>query len=138
MRKDILIINKWKAHARGAKKRGIEFKLSFDDWWGIWESSGHWNERGPNGYQMCRNGDEGPYEVGNVYIAHNTKNKKDAWDNGKISTPPIGAKLGKKYPTRPNNPNYNRGSQYTEEQRYQRQLAATRRFRSTQKEQAYV
>ncbi|WP_313752430.1 sigma factor-like helix-turn-helix DNA-binding protein [Mixta calida] len=53
-----------------ARERGVEWKLSFWDWWCLWDESGHWNDRGRGGkgYCMCRNGDEGAYEVGNVYI----------------------------------------------------------------------
>lgn len=53
-----------------AKTRGIDWELSLWQWWTIWQESGHWHERGRGqGYGMCRNGDEGPYAVGNVFIA---------------------------------------------------------------------
>lgn len=129
MKANILVIA-YNQHRRGAKKRGIAFELSFDDWVKIWEESGHLEERGPNGYNMCRFKDEGPYHKDNVYIAHNTQNKRDAWENGKLSHPPIGAKKGKKYPKRPNNPTYARGSQYTEEERIERRRAACRRYQA--------
>lgn len=53
---------------RKAKQRGIEWKLSFDEWWKTWQESGKWDERGVNGYVMCRNGDSGPYSMDNVRI----------------------------------------------------------------------
>lgn len=64
-------------HQRTAalNKRGIEFKLSLMEWWGIWEASGHWPERGlGRGYMMCRIGDQGAYEVGNVFIGEGACN----------------------------------------------------------------
>lgn len=70
-----------------AKARGISWEISFEDWWNIWEASGHWNERGQVGYQMCRYGDEGPYHKDNVYIATRTQNSLDAWKNGKTKLP---------------------------------------------------
>jgi hypothetical protein len=53
-----------------AKRRGIPFKLSFEEWWSIWKASGHWHERGRSRGQfvMARNADQGAYEVGNVKI----------------------------------------------------------------------
>lgn len=55
---------------RDAKARGIEFKMTLWEWWTIWQESGHWDERGRGqGYCMCRHGDDGPYAVGNVFIA---------------------------------------------------------------------
>lgn len=53
-----------------ATARGIPFLLSFDVWWSVWQGSGHWEKRGKRAgqYCMCRFGDAGPYEIGNVFI----------------------------------------------------------------------
>lgn len=53
-----------------AAARGVEWKLKFWDWYSVWQESGKWEERGRGvgGYCMCRFGDEGAYELGNVYI----------------------------------------------------------------------
>jgi hypothetical protein len=53
-----------------AKQRNIPFRLTFEEWWSIWELSGHWHERGYRRGQYCmaRYGDQGAYEVGNVRI----------------------------------------------------------------------
>lgn len=53
-----------------AKQRGIGWELTFDQWFGIWTDSGHWERRGRKAgcYCMARNGDKGPYAVGNVSI----------------------------------------------------------------------
>lgn len=60
----------FKAQKRHAMRRGVKWKLNFWDWWCIWQESGHWHQRGRGigSYCMCRNGDEGPYAKGNVYI----------------------------------------------------------------------
>jgi hypothetical protein len=65
------------AHKRSAKQRNIPFLLTFNEWWAIWEASGHWEQRGfidPDKYCMARPGDRGPYSVGNVYICTNAEN----------------------------------------------------------------
>lgn len=62
---------KYKAHKEGAIQRGIEFKLSFDEWWELWKP--HWKDKLQGEICMCRNGDKGAYEVGNVRI--------DTWQN---------------------------------------------------------
>lgn len=54
-----------------AQGREIAWELTLWDWWQIWQQSGKWNERGRHcdGYVMCRFADDGPYAIGNVYIA---------------------------------------------------------------------
>lgn len=62
---------------RNAKSRGIDWNLSLWEWWTIWQESGRWEERGRgHGYMMCRHGDIGPYEVGNVFIQTGSHNSK--------------------------------------------------------------
>lgn len=58
-----------RAHANG---RGIEWQLTFAQWWGVWSESGRWEQRGRRNEEntvMARDGDCGPYAVGNVRIA---------------------------------------------------------------------
>ena len=64
----------------GAKKRGIDFLLSFDEWLKIWEDSGHLDQRGPSKDQYCmaRIGDIGPYAVENVKIVTSSENSAEA------------------------------------------------------------
>ncbi len=62
---------KYQAHKEGAGERGIEFKLTFDEWWGLWEP--HWIDKRIGVVCMCRFNDEGAYELGNVRI--------DTWQN---------------------------------------------------------
>jgi len=71
---------KYRDHRGNARKRGVEFKLTFDEWYQIWISSGFWELRGPNKGQYCmsRFGDKGAYESTNVFIQLNGKNTQDA------------------------------------------------------------
>ncbi|MNL17341.1 hypothetical protein D3C87_1384300 [compost metagenome] len=62
---------KFKAHKESAKQRGIEFKLTFDEWWVLWKP--HWKDKLQGELCMCRNEDKGAYELGNVRI--------DTWAN---------------------------------------------------------
>jgi len=60
-----------------AKRRGIGWELTFEEFMDIWLSSGHWPECGiyPDQYCMARLGpDIGPYKVGNVKIITNREN----------------------------------------------------------------
>lgn len=58
-----------------ASRRRIGWKLTLPEWWSIWQDSGHWSERGVGrGYMMCRVGDIGSYEVGNVFIGPGVEN----------------------------------------------------------------
>ena len=66
------------AHRQNSKKRGIGFDLTLWQWWSIWQQSGKWALRGRGqGYMMCRVGHEGPYAVGNVFIATGCENSSD-------------------------------------------------------------
>jgi hypothetical protein len=66
------------AHKKNARRRGVEFDMSFDEWWTIWES--HWDGRGMGKLVMCRTCDEGAYEVGNVRIDSQSNNAKEQHD----------------------------------------------------------
>jgi hypothetical protein len=60
-----------------ARKRGIDWNLTFAEWWLIWDESGKWQSRGPKGYVMGRSGDVGPYETGNVTIITTEQNSSE-------------------------------------------------------------
>ena len=66
-------------HKENARRRGIDFELTFDQWWAIWEKSGRWNNRGnrKGRYVMSRLNDVGPYAIGNVFIATFSSNVCD-------------------------------------------------------------
>lgn len=59
-----------------AKRRGVSFLLTFEEWMMIWHNSGKWEQRGRcrGQYVMGRFGDQGPYAVGNVYICTSSEN----------------------------------------------------------------
>lgn len=61
-------------HKHNAHSRGVEFTLTYEQWWAIWQKSGKWKKRGNRKgcWCMCRLGDEGAYAQGNVFIG--------AWD----------------------------------------------------------
>lgn len=52
-----------------AKKRGIGFYFSFDEWINWWLATGHWHERGvgKGKYVMSRRNDSGDYTTENVF-----------------------------------------------------------------------
>ena len=62
-----------------AKRRGIPFLLTFEDWWAIWQASGKWEQRGKlaGQYVMARYGDVGPYASGNVRICTSGANQQE-------------------------------------------------------------
>jgi hypothetical protein len=72
--------HKYACHKSKAKARGVEFNLTYEEWWDIWEKSGKWNQRGcrKGQYVMSRYNDMGAYEVGNVFIQTQTENRREA------------------------------------------------------------
>ena len=76
-----------------AKQRDVGFNLTFDEWKQIWVDSGEWERRGRGSdkYCMCRIGDSGAYEVGNVFIDQNCRNVSEG-NKGKVDSPETRAK----------------------------------------------
>jgi hypothetical protein len=66
----------------------IEFRLTFDEWWDIWEASGKYHLCGKRRGQYCmsRVNDIGHYEVGNVFIQLHSENNSQA-HKGRIMGP---------------------------------------------------
>jgi hypothetical protein len=73
-------------HRDNARKRGIPFKLTFKQWFALWEESGKWKQRGNRTGQYCmaRPGDKGAYEVGNVVIILNEDNRAERNKNYRL------------------------------------------------------
>jgi hypothetical protein len=71
-----------------SKDRGIDFTLSFSEWLGIWIASGKLLRRGRQcgQYVMARNGDRGPYALGNITIITHSENVRQ-FQLGKIASP---------------------------------------------------
>lgn len=65
---------KWRATSRK-----IPFELTFEQWWGLWQQSGKWDQRGckKGHYVMSRIGDTGAYSIDNVFIQLHQNNAKD-------------------------------------------------------------
>lgn len=63
-------------HKVNARRRGVEFLLTFEEWWGVWAKSRRWKKRGNRRgqYNMMRYNDEGPYAAGNVHIGRHEGN----------------------------------------------------------------
>lgn len=54
---------------RNARSLGIEWQLTFPQWWQLWAESGVWHLRGRgNGYGLTRHKGQGPFAIGNVAI----------------------------------------------------------------------
>jgi len=71
--------NRFSQQRANAKSRGIAWRLTFEQWWAIWDASGKWHMRGklPEQYCMARYNDKGVYKVGNVEIVTNRTNHKN-------------------------------------------------------------
>lgn len=61
-----------------AKRRGVPFKLTLEEWFDWWQSTGHYHERGrtKDCYVMARHNDTGPYELGNIYCCTVAENAR--------------------------------------------------------------
>lgn len=72
--------------------RGIQWNISFKDWWDIWQKSGKWElrGRGQGKYVMARYGDTDGYSVENVYICPSVENNSDRL--GKKNPMPMGVR----------------------------------------------
>ena len=73
-----LASKRFNQHRSNARERipPIDFDLTFEQWWGIWDRSGKWEQRGcrKGQYVMARYNDTGPYALGNVYITTHEAN----------------------------------------------------------------
>lgn len=63
---------------QSAISRGIDWQLTFGQWWRLWQQSGKFQERGRKRgqYVMARIGDSGPYAIGNVQIIECSDNAR--------------------------------------------------------------
>ena len=70
---------KFNAHKSNARRRNIDFCMTFEQWTEMWVESGKWEQRGRGAdkYCMCRVGDVGPYSVENVFIGQGKQNVSD-------------------------------------------------------------
>jgi hypothetical protein len=57
----------WLDQRATSKKRGVKFNLTYEEYVEFWGDDFHLKGRKNNQLCMCRYGDEGAYEVGNIY-----------------------------------------------------------------------
>lgn len=98
-----------------ARKRGISFELTFEQWLSIWRKSGKLQLRGiagPESFVMARYGDVGSYSIDNVKIISNAENTRERH-------------LGN---------SYNLGRRHTEEHRARRSAWMKKRWRELRRE----
>lgn len=98
---------RFREHRHRALSSKIGFELTFEQWLDIWLSSGQIHNRGTRKgqYVMARNGDAGPYKVGNVRIItasangaekrHSEKHKRYMRRIMKGNSHALGTKLSK-------------------------------------------
>jgi len=74
-------MGKYVQQRNSAKRRGIAWEFTFATWWGVWQESGKWAQRGRgDAYVMARWGDgDAPYSVDTVYICTHSQNSKDSY-----------------------------------------------------------
>jgi hypothetical protein len=94
-----IAIRNYNAHKSSAKNRGIEFNLTFDEWFNWWLNNGldknfSQGKRNKDTLCMCRFNDTGGYSLDNIYCATASQNVKDMTKNNsafhptrKIKTP---------------------------------------------------
>lgn len=62
-----------------ARHRGIEFNMTFAEWWSVWKDKWHLRGRHACGLVMARHGDDGPYEIGNVKLITLAENASEQY-----------------------------------------------------------
>ena len=75
-------IRRFVEQRRNAALRNIEWNLTINEWWSIWDKSGKYKDRGrtKEKYVMGRIADTGGYSVDNVEIITMSKNSTDYYD----------------------------------------------------------
>ena len=60
----------YREQKNSCRLRGIPWELPFEDWWRLWQESGHWNERGRtrDAYCLTRIDYAQPFSVANALI----------------------------------------------------------------------
>jgi hypothetical protein len=118
-----IIYSKQKSNA--IRQRNIEFTLTFQEWWDIWQQSGKWEHRGnkKGQYVMSRKGDVGPYAIGNVFIQSMADNCREA-HKGRVFSDEHRQKIGQ---ANRGKPGPNKGIPRSEETR--RKISETKQKR---------
>lgn len=74
------VLRAYAQHKRNSAARAIDFKLTFSQWFSVWQASGKIDQRGrgQGKYVMSRIRDDGCYELGNVHIQSAVENSREA------------------------------------------------------------
>lgn len=82
---------------QAAKKRGIPFLFTRDEWWAWWQVDGRWDRRGSRAHNLCmaRKGDVGPYSAENVYPATMAENSGSVARAARAAAGRLGAAAAK-------------------------------------------
>lgn len=83
-------LRQFQIHRASAKERGVEFKLTFEQWEKWWQESGHYQDRGRGigKYVMARKGDLGAYELGNIECKLGSDNVREGNQTRKLKQVP--------------------------------------------------
>lgn len=81
-------IEKYRMQKLHSKQRGIEFKLTYQEWIDWWGEDIKFRGRGLGKLQMCRKEDKGAYELGNIFKSTHEQNMKDKKINGTHNSRP--------------------------------------------------
>jgi hypothetical protein len=103
---------RYKQQMGSAQKRGIDWQFTFETWYDLWISSGHYNQMGNKKGQYCmaRTNDSGPYSVSNVRITTTEDNHKEAVKHTRQHTS-IEHQIGR-YSHPKGQPSWNKGLTY--------------------------
>jgi hypothetical protein len=66
----------WLDQRATSKRRGVDFRLTFEEYCEFWGEDFEKKGRKPNDLCMGRYEDDGAYEVGNIYKCTNAENKQ--------------------------------------------------------------
>lgn len=79
----------WRYQKYGSAKRGIDFNLTFEEWynWFLYQGVDRNIPQQNKGesWAMCRKNDQGAYQLDNIYLATMKQNSSDAHLNKRIS-----------------------------------------------------
>lgn len=78
---------KFLTQRNNAKKRNIDWQLTFDEWLNWWQQTGHFADRGrgKGKWVMSRFGDTGPYSLSNIFCNRHGYNISEG-NNGRAKS----------------------------------------------------
>ena len=72
-------LERYRQHKSRAKSKGIEFTLTFKEWWEAWEP--YWKARGPRGWVMIQSVPGDGFTRDNIEIVPKAESFRRAMDN---------------------------------------------------------